>query len=68
MGLHFRDLLAVLSIFVESIAAYGNGQVTVACDSMIPKHGSIIQKSPSPAIITVDKNVINASDQIRGTG
>lgn len=67
MGLHFRDLLAVLSIFVESIAAYGNGQVTVACDSMIPKHGSIIQKSPSPAIITVNKNVINASDQIRVT-
>ncbi|XP_051869025.1 putative ferric-chelate reductase 1 isoform X1 [Pristis pectinata] len=67
MGLHIPRLLAVFGIFVEPIVGYRNGLVTVACDSMIAKHGAVPQKSPSPAIITVDKNVINASDQIKVT-
>ncbi|XP_072918866.1 putative ferric-chelate reductase 1 [Hemitrygon akajei] len=67
MGQHIPGLLAVFSIFVEPIVGFGNGRVTVACDSMLPKHGAIPQKSSSPAIITVDKHEINASDQIKVT-
>ncbi|XP_069795148.1 ferric-chelate reductase 1-like [Narcine bancroftii] len=67
MGLHIPALIVVLYIFVEHIDGFGNGQVTVACDSMMAKHGSIPQKSPGPAIITVDKTLINADDQIKVT-
>uniref|UniRef100_UPI00398F7A52 ferric-chelate reductase 1 n=1 Tax=Pristiophorus japonicus TaxID=55135 RepID=UPI00398F7A52 len=67
MGLCIPAIFAALSIFVEPIAGYGNGQVTVACATMIAKHGSFPQKLPSPAIITVDKHVFNTEDQIKVT-
>ncbi|XP_067846092.1 putative ferric-chelate reductase 1 [Heptranchias perlo] len=67
MGLFIAGMFAVLSIFVEPVVGYGNGQVAVACDTMTPKHGSFPQKSSSPAIITVDKNVFSPKDQIKVT-
>ncbi|XP_038649864.1 putative ferric-chelate reductase 1 isoform X4 [Scyliorhinus canicula] len=67
MGLCIPGLFAVLSIFVEPIAAYANGQVTIACDTMSPNHGYFPQKSSGPAIITVDKDVFTSKDQIKVT-
>ncbi|XP_060685908.1 ferric-chelate reductase 1-like isoform X3 [Hemiscyllium ocellatum] len=67
MGLCIPGILIVLSIILEPLEAYGNGQVTVACDTMTPKHGSFPQKSASPAVITVDKDVFSSKDQVKVT-
>ncbi|XP_043554827.1 ferric-chelate reductase 1 isoform X4 [Chiloscyllium plagiosum] len=67
MGLCIPGILTVLSIILEPLVAYGNGQVTVACDTMTPKHGSFPQKSASPAVITVDKDVFSSKDQVKVT-
>ncbi|XP_072430686.1 ferric-chelate reductase 1-like isoform X3 [Chiloscyllium punctatum] len=67
MGPCIPGILTVLSIILEPLVAYGNGQVTVACDTMTPKHGSFPQKSASPAVITVDKDVFSSKDQVKVT-
>ncbi|XP_042190926.1 putative ferric-chelate reductase 1 [Callorhinchus milii] len=67
MGLHVIGVFTLLGIILNHTVAFENGRVTVSCETMTPDHGSTSQRSPSPFIIRVDKDVFIPGDQIKVT-
>ncbi|XP_076827293.1 putative ferric-chelate reductase 1 [Brachyhypopomus gauderio] len=52
---------------VRIVECYGNGQVSSACGSMQPEHGSSVQTSVAPYSISVDRTSYSAGGQITVT-
>ncbi|XP_072560295.1 putative ferric-chelate reductase 1 isoform X2 [Paramormyrops kingsleyae] len=61
-------LLLVAAACIVGVECYPNGQVTMACASMMPNHGQTASSnSPSPYAVTVDKTTFSPGDKIKVT-
>ncbi|KAM9324792.1 putative ferric-chelate reductase 1 [Gastrophryne carolinensis] len=61
-------LIFIFTGFLASVSGYSSGQISIACDSMLPQHGSNSpQSSTAPYAITVSKNTFNPGDNITVT-
>ncbi|KAJ8409511.1 hypothetical protein AAFF_G00229120 [Aldrovandia affinis] len=57
-------LLVATAVFWTTIEGYRNGQVSVACESMVPRHNVLASEHTSPYTITADKSKFSPEDQI----
>ncbi|XP_048845348.1 putative ferric-chelate reductase 1 [Brienomyrus brachyistius] len=60
-------LLLVAAACIVGVEGFPNGQVAVACSSMMPNHGQVASSSPSPYTVTVDKTTFSPGDKIKVT-
>ncbi|XP_056379298.1 putative ferric-chelate reductase 1 [Hyla sarda] len=66
--LHFLTLLICLAGGLDTVFGYSNGQISVACDSMLPSHSNgVPQSSVSPYNITVSNKTFSPGDVITVT-
>ncbi|XP_077309185.1 putative ferric-chelate reductase 1 [Lithobates pipiens] len=59
--------LIFLAWFSVGVDAYGNGQVTAACSTMMPSHGASAQTSSSPYVLTLSKTTYSPGEKITVT-
>ncbi|XP_075871564.1 putative ferric-chelate reductase 1 [Nelusetta ayraudi] len=60
--------LLFISILVRNWApadGYANGKVTKSCDSMVPRHGSVGETTPSPYQLATNSTTFRPKDSIR---
>lgn len=60
-------LSLVSALLFKTVAAYSNGKIRSACESLKPEHGYSSSTDPSPYKVTVNSSKFSPGDQIQGT-
>ncbi|XP_030063901.1 putative ferric-chelate reductase 1 [Microcaecilia unicolor] len=68
MDMFVWSIFLFCGVLFESTFGFPNGQISVACNAMLPNHGNAVpQTSQAPYSISVSQNVYSAGDEVTVT-